>query len=132
MADFQLFVVGSVDYTGKVKQTEYDVHQDDVVENWVDGNHRTRSSVIRTRVSGSVKLLLKKAEYNQFLADMETAKTVASNTYSIGVHPNNVTTGTGLVTINALCTVSAEVAYGTQTYSYQPAAMYVTVDFEEW
>lgn len=131
MADFQLFVVGAVDYTDKVKQNEYDVHSDDVVDTWVDGNYRTRTSVIRKRVTGSVKLLMKKAEYNQFITDMETAR-IVSNMYSIGVHPNNVTTGTGLVTIQALCTVSAEVAYGTPSYSFQPAAMFVTVVFEEW
>ena len=132
MADFKLFTVGNADYTGKVKQTEYDVHRDDVTENWVDGNHRTRSSLIRTRVSGSIKLNLKKSEYNQFLTDMQNAKDTATNTYAIAVHPNNLTTGTELVSINALCTVSSEVAYGTESRGYHPAAMYVTVDFEEW
>lgn len=131
MPNFQLFVVGSVDYTDKVKQNEYEVTREEVVETWVDGNYTTRAAVIRTRITGSVKLLLKKAEYNQFLADMETAKDASTNTYSLGVHPNNTTTGTGLVNIDALCTISSEVAYGTQSYSYQPAGMYVTVDFEE-
>lgn len=130
MADYQLFTVGSVDYTDKVKQTAYDVRKENVTQAWVDGNHRNRVSTIRTRIAGTVNLLLKKSEYNQFLADMETAKTGGSY-YNLGVHPNNTTTGTGLVPIVATARITSQVAYGTEAYAYNPAGMYVTVEFEE-
>lgn len=130
MADYQLFVVGSADYTDKVKQTEYNVVKNDVVDTWVDGNYRTRTSVIRTRITGTVHLLMKTAEYNQFLADMQTAKN-ADNTYNLGVVPNNKNTVSALETITAYATISAQVAYGTEGYGYHPAGMYVEVELEE-
>ena len=130
MADYVIFKIGSVDYTDKIKLSEYKAERADVTEQWIDGNYITRSSVIRTRVSGAVKMVLRAAEYNTFLNDLETAK-IQPGVYSLSVHVDNETTATENVTISAFVTVEAKTVFMPQVYQFQPTALEVDIEFEE-
>lgn len=130
MADYEIFKIGSVDYTDKIKLTEYTAERADVTESWIDGNHINRISVIRTRVSGSVKMILRTAEYNALLNDLETAK-IQPGVYSLSVHVDNETASTENITISAFVTVSAKVVFLPQVYQFNPTAFEVDIEFEE-
>ena len=130
MADYQIFKIGSVDYTSLIKTQDYDVNIENVTETWVDGNYVNHTSIIRTRITGTVHLVLTKAQYQQLLTDLETAKT-APGIYTLGVHVNNSTTATELTTISAYTVVENSVVYGTPGYAYNPYAMDVTITLEE-
>ena len=130
MADYVIFKIGAVDYTAKIKTQEYSALKNDVVETWVDGNYITHTDVVRTRITGSVHMVMRKAEYNQLLTDMENAK-VSPGCYTLNVHVDNDTTETQTVQITASCTVSTSVVYGTPAYFYDPVAMDVNIEFEE-
>lgn len=130
MADYVIFKIGSVDYTDKIKLTDYAAARADVTETWVDGNYITHSSVIRTRVSGSVKMILRTAEYNQLLSDMETAK-IQPGVYTISAHIDNETASTENVTISAIVTVTAKSVFMPKVYQFNPTAFEVVLEFEE-
>ena len=130
MADYQIFSIGSVDYTNLIKRQDYDVNVENVIETWVDGNYINHTSIIRTRISGTVHLVLTKAQYQQLLTDLENAKT-APGIYTLGVHVNNSTTATELTTISAYVVVENGVVYGPKAYKFSPYGMDVTLTLEE-
>jgi len=131
MADYKIFVVGSAnDYTQYVRTNDYVCHKEDVIETWTDANRINRGHVLRTRLTGSIHMVLDKAVYNTFLGHWAAAKN-ADGTYNIKVHPNTVETTTETVSCKVFATVSTHVVYGTKFYSYQPAGMDVVIEFEE-
>lgn len=130
MADYKIFQIGSVDYTSRIKSPDYAVNSENVTETWVDGNYIKHTSVIRTRIVGTVHMVLDTADYVQLLADLETAK-IQPGIYSLGVHVNNRTTATELTTISAYVTVENAVVYGPQGYKYEPFGMDVVLNLEE-
>lgn len=131
MADYQVFVVGSSnDYTQYLKTQDYEVTQEDVLDTWVDGNHITRASVIRTRITGTIHLVMRKSEYETFLTHWAAAKN-ADGSYAVKVHVDNKTTNTQVTSANVFATMSTKVVYGTKGYSYYPAGMDITIQIEE-
>ena len=132
MADYQIFTVGTppTDYTAFLKTNDYNVTSEDVLDTWTDGNRRTRGNVVRTRISGSVKLVMRKSTYETFLSDWAAAKN-ADGTYTIGVHVNNATTATETTSADVFASMQAKVVFGTAGYSYYPAGVEVAIEFEE-
>ena len=130
MADYKIFQIGSVDYTSRIKSPDYAVNSENVTETWVDGNYSNHTSVIRTRIVGTVHMVLDTADYVQLLADLETAK-IQTGIYSLSVHVNNRTTATELTPISAYVTIENSVVYGTRGYAYAPYGMDVVLNIEE-
>lgn len=129
MADYQIFIVNNVDYTPYLRTQDYEVTRQDVFDTWVDGNHITRANVLRTRLTGTIHMVLNATDWQDFLADWEAVKN-PDGTVTVRVHPNNTPTAT-LVSANVYGTVTAKVVYGTAPYQYQPTAMDVTISIEE-
>lgn len=130
MANYKIFQIGNVDYTSLIKSPDYDVNIENITETWVDGNYVNHTSIIRTRITGTVRMVLNKTQYQQLLTDLETAKT-APGIYTLGVHINNSTTATELTTISAYTILENEVVYGTPGYGHKPYGMDVTLTLEE-
>lgn len=131
MADYKIFVVGSSnDYTQYVNTDDYVCNKEDVMETWTDANHINRAHVLRTRLSGSIHMVLETSLYNTFLGHWANAKN-ADGTYNIKVHPNTTDTSTEDVSCKAFCTMVTKVVYGTSFYSYRPVAMDIQIEFEE-
>lgn len=131
MADYQIFIVGSTyDYTPYLKTSDYNVQREDVIENWVDANRITRGHVLRTRITGSIRLVMEKATFNTFLTQWNASKN-ADGTVTIEVHVDNDQTSTGTVSADVFATLSTRTLYAPVGYRYEPTAMDVTIDFEE-
>lgn len=130
MADYVILKINNVDYTQYLRTESYNVIREDVLETWTDANRITRGHVLRTRVTGAVRLVFRASDYNTFLGNMQTAKN-ADGTYDIECHVNNDNTGTETVNVKAFMNMSSEVVYGTSSYGYVPTAMVVELSFEE-
>ena len=130
MADYKIFKINSVDYTPYLRTEDYNVIREDVIETWTDANRITRGHVLRTRLTGQVRLVFRASEFNTFLTNMTTAKN-ADGTYNIYCHVNNDDTGTENVAANVFITMSSQVVFGVKTYEYLPTAMVVNLSFEE-
>lgn len=130
MADYQIFKIGNTDYTPFLRTEEYSVLREDVIENWVDANRITRGHVLRTRITGSVRLVFRANEFNSFLTVWNSAKN-ADGTYTITVHVNNDSTSNENIEINAFATMASSVVYGVKMYEYMPTAMVIEIEFEE-
>ena len=130
MADYKIFKINNVDYTSYLRTEEYNVIREDVIETWTDGNRITRGHVLRTRLTGQVKLVFRASEYNTFLSNMTSAKN-ADGTYNIYCHVNNDDTSTENVSAKVFMTISSAVVFGIQQYEYIPTAMVVNLSFEE-
>lgn len=130
MADYQIFKIGNTDYTPYLRTEEYSVLREDVIENWVDANRITRGHVLRTRITGTVRLVFRANEFNSFLTVWNSAKN-ADGTYTITVHVNNDSTSNENIEINAFATMASSVVFGVKLYEYMPTAMVVEIEFEE-
>lgn len=131
MSDYQIFIVGTTaDYTQYLNTQDYNVMRADVLETWTDANHLTRGHILRTRISGSIRLVMRTAVFEQFLTDWATAKN-ADGSHSIQVHVDNATTATEVTSADVFATMSTKVLYAPVGYSYEPTAMDVTIEFEE-
>lgn len=131
MSDYQIFIVGTTaDYTPYLNTQDYNVMRADVLETWTDANHLTRGHILRTRISGSIRLVMRTAVFEQFLTDWATAKN-ADGSHSIQVHVDNATTATEVTSADVFATMSTKVLYAPVGYSYEPTAMDVTIEFEE-
>lgn len=130
MADYVIFKIGNTDYTPYLRTEEYSVLRQDVIENWVDANRITRGHVLRTRITGRVRLVFRASEFDSFLTVWSTAKN-ADGTYTFTVHVNNDTTSNENIEINAYATLSSSVVFGIKMYEYMPTAMVVEIEFEE-
>ena len=130
MADYKIFQIGAADYTPLIKSPDYNVMSENVTETWVDGNYINRTSIIRTRITGSVHMVLRTAQYQQLLADLETAK-IQPGIYLLSVHVNNRAASTELTPISAYVTIENTVVYGTPGYAYAPYGVDVTLTLEE-
>lgn len=97
------FKISSTDLTAFEDIQNHDVNRDDVYDTWTDGNWVDHRVIVRTRISGTVKLGFKKAtDFADFMTLLGTAKD-AEGFYPISVYCNN--TGT-TETINAFLDVS--------------------------
>lgn len=70
-----IFSINNKDYSGNVlANSTYKVGEEDVFEEWTDANEITHRQKVRTRVTGSFKMLFETIEeYNAFLSDYRTA-----------------------------------------------------------
>lgn len=131
MSDYKIFIVGtSADYTKYLVTQEYNVLRADVLTTWEDANHVTRGHVLRTRISGSLRLVMRTADFETFLTDWGTAKN-ADGSHSIKVHVDNATTATEVTSADVFAKMSTKVLYAPVGYSYEPTAMEVDIEFEE-
>lgn len=130
MADYVIFKISSTDYTPYLRTDEYSVLEEDVIETWTDANRITRGHVLRTRITGSVRLVFRASEFDSFLTTWNTAKN-ADGTYTFTVHVNNDSTTNENIQITAFATMTSSVVFGTPAYGYIPTAMVVQIDFEE-
>lgn len=131
MANYQIFIVGSSnDYTRYLRTNDYSVTREDVLVTWTDANHITRADVVRTRISGSLHLVMKKAIYETFLTHWAAARN-ADGSHNIQVHVDNATTATEVTAAKVFATMETKVVYGTPGYRYDPTAMDIVITFEE-
>jgi len=89
------FKIGeSYDLTPFVDINNFQINQEDVVQEWTDGNWSIHRGFIRTRIQGTVRLGFRNtADYNTFLTNMESLKTTTGNyygSYSVTSFVNNV------------------------------------------
>lgn len=102
MANRIFFKIGagsdSYDLTPFVDINNFQINQEDVVQEWTDGNWSIHRGFIRTRISGTVDVGFKtQSDYNTFLTNMESLKTTTGQYY--GSYPvtsfvNNADSGT--------------------------------------
>lgn len=131
MADYTIFKVNSTDYTPQLIRQDYHLTRADVVETWTDANYKTHLEVVRTRVTGSLKLLFQNTtEYDGFLTNLVAVR-ASNGTYTLQLHVDNSASTTALETIYAAVTVDVGTTYGTPMYGYYPTAFVATVTIEE-
>ena len=83
------FKIGSTDLTAFADIQNYSVNQDDVWQEWTDGNWNGHRDIVRTRISGTVKLGFRTAaSWEAFLALLAAEKTAAGY-YPVTLYVNN-------------------------------------------
>lgn len=98
-----LFKIGTTDLTKWEKTDLHNVNNEDVFEEWVDGNWITHRTVTRTRVSGTVVLsFAKETDYAAFIALLSAERTTD------GYYPITVWCAGSAVTINAFLDITTE------------------------
>lgn len=128
---YVIFKIGATDYTPKLIRQDYDVEVRDVTETWVDANYLTHNEVVRTRVSGTVRLLFQSpAEYNAFQTDLAAVR-AADGTYTLDVRATNKESTASLEHITATLTQAVAPTYGTPMYEYYPAAFTAVLTITE-
>ena len=81
-----------VDMTGSMDQQNYGLNRSEVYQSWTDGNWKDHRDVVRTRVSGAVKLgFSSESDYTAFLTSFAAAA-LADGTVKIKAYVNNVQT----------------------------------------
>lgn len=99
------FQIGSTDLTNYADIQNYNVNQEDVFEEWTDGNYVTHRVVTRTRISGTVKLGFKDATAWTAFQTLLTSQRSIEGYYPVTLYVNNtgstVTTNAFLDTTNA-------------------------------
>lgn len=99
------FQIGSTDLTDYADIQNYNVNQEDVFEEWTDGNYVTHRVVTRTRISGTVKLGFKDAVAWAAFQTLLTSQRNINGYYPVTLYVNNtgdtVTTNVFLDTTNA-------------------------------
>lgn len=81
-----------VDMTGKMDIQGYGLNRADVYQTWTDGNWLDHRDVVRTRISGAVKLgFSSEADYRSFLENLAAAAT-ADGSVHVKAYVNNVRT----------------------------------------
>lgn len=87
-----VFKVGNTDYTKNVVCPNYIVNEKDIYEEWSDGSHKFRRTLIRTRISGSISVLFDDIdEYDAFLRALRNGRS-SEGTVSCTVYVNNADT----------------------------------------
>lgn len=88
-----LFKIGAYDFTDHVVNATYKVNRDDVNETYEDANNVTHFIHIRQKTAGSFDLAFwNMQQYEDFITTWSTAKSSATNSWTITVTPNNTLT----------------------------------------
>ena len=103
------FKISTTDLTAYEDIQNHDVQKENVWTSWTDGNWTEHREIVRTRVTGTVKLGFKSAtDYTTFQTLLTTAQD-AEGYYPITVYCNN--TGTS-ETVNAFLEITGEDKWG--------------------
>lgn len=86
------FKIGSTDLTAYADIQNYNINKADVFQNWTDGNWVDHRDMVRTRITGSVKLGFKTAASWSAFLTLLTSQRNAAGYYPVTVYVNN--TGT--------------------------------------
>lgn len=84
-----LLKINDVDYSKYIIAKSFVVNQNDVLESWVDFNHKQHSTVVRTQVVGSMDMKFNKdSDIAKFRQDLEATK--VDGIYKISIFVNNI------------------------------------------
>lgn len=97
------FKIGNTDLSEFADIQNFNINQEDIYEEWTDGNWIFHREIVRTRISGSFKLGFRtETDWTAFLTLIAAEKTAAGY-FPVTVHVNN----TGATeTINAFLDMS--------------------------
>lgn len=100
-----LFKISTTDLTAWEKTAEHNVNRQDIYTTWTDGNWAEHREIVRTKVSGTVKLGFKReSEFSAFISLLSSARN-ANGYYPITVWCSNTNTSE---TINAFLDISGD------------------------
>lgn len=99
-----LFKIGAADYTHNILNGTYNVRNEDVFNEWVDGFGVNRQQFKRKRITGGFTMKFRnKASYDAFVSALAnattTARTVECSVYC--VNTNEYKTGNFFITLDA-------------------------------
>lgn len=83
------FKIGTTDLTEYADIQNHNINQEDVYQDWTDGNWIAHREIVRTRISGSFQLGFKDSTaWEAFLALLSTQRNAAGY-YPVTVYVNN-------------------------------------------
>ena len=93
------FKIGAdYDLTPYLDIQNFDINQEEVVQEWVDGSYATHRVFLRKRIQGKVRVgFANETDYNNFLSNMASLKTTTGvyyGSYSVTSFVNNMTSMT--------------------------------------
>lgn len=81
----QLFVVNETDFTQFIEVPSYRVNEEDISDDWEDGNRVTHKNIVRTKIKGSFTLKFTNIEdFDNFFA------VINANKVATGMHSGAV------------------------------------------
>lgn len=84
--------INGTDITKYIQESTYEVNQEDVYEEWLDGNYRTHREVTRTKVTGKFEMVfVTESEFSAFLTLLGN-NTSASGVLAITLYVTNINT----------------------------------------
>ena len=90
MTTMTFFQIGSTDLSAFADIQNFNINQDDVFQDWTDGNWIDHRDVVRQRITGSFQLGFKRsADWTAFLA-LIAAEKLTAGYFPVTVYVNNL------------------------------------------
>lgn len=84
-----LFSINGKDYTNNILNDSFEVLDEEIFNEWVDGNHTTHRDLLRSKASGTFKMMFRRLEeYEEFINRLHDSKTRGGYVVAV-VHCNN-------------------------------------------
>ena len=84
-----LFVLNGVDYTSNILNETYDVHKNDVSEEWTDADYVDHKETVRTRIEGTFTMRFRSlVQYEAFVQKIAESK-ASDQTFPCVIWANN-------------------------------------------